>query len=104
MSLHRVCIQITLYHVITIFLLGCNNFSTVGRDRIILGVQNSKVNKTSKLNKTTTFMLLYYTKNVHNMVLRRILGPKRDEIECWRKIHNELHKLNPSTNIIRMIK
>jgi hypothetical protein len=29
-----------------------------------------------------------------NRVLRRIFGPKRDEvIESWRKLHNELHNL-----------
>jgi hypothetical protein len=40
-----------------------------------------------------------------NRVLRRIFGPKRDEIMGdWRKLHNEeLHNLYPSPNIIRMI-
>jgi hypothetical protein len=39
-------------------------------------------------------------------VLRRIFGPKRDEVTGgWRKLHNEeLHNLYSSTNIIRMIK
>jgi hypothetical protein len=39
-------------------------------------------------------------------VLRRIFGPKRDEVTGeWRKLHNEeLHKLYTSPNIIRMIK
>jgi hypothetical protein len=39
-------------------------------------------------------------------VLRRIFGPKRDEVtEGWRKLHNEeLHNLYSSPNIIRMIK
>jgi hypothetical protein len=39
-------------------------------------------------------------------VLRRIFGPKRDEvIGGWRKLHNEeLHDLYPSPNIIRIIK
>jgi hypothetical protein len=41
-----------------------------------------------------------------NRVLRRIFGPKRDEVtEDWRKPHNEdLHKLYSSPNIVRMIK
>jgi hypothetical protein len=41
-----------------------------------------------------------------NMVLRRIFGPKRDEVtEEWRKLHNEeLHILYSSPNIIRQIK
>jgi hypothetical protein len=41
-----------------------------------------------------------------NRVLRRILGPKRDELTGgWRKLHNkELHNLYSSPSIIRMIK
>jgi hypothetical protein len=41
-----------------------------------------------------------------NRVLRRIFGPKRDEVtEDWRKVHNEeLHNLYSSPSIIRMIK
>jgi hypothetical protein len=40
-----------------------------------------------------------------NRVLRRIFGPKRDEvIGGWRKLHiEELHNLYPSPSIIRMI-
>jgi hypothetical protein len=39
-------------------------------------------------------------------MLRRIFGPKRDEVTGdWRKLHNEeLHNLYSSPNIIRMIK
>jgi hypothetical protein len=39
-------------------------------------------------------------------VLRRIFGPKRDEVTGgWRKLHNEeLHNLYPSPSIIRVIK
>jgi hypothetical protein len=41
-----------------------------------------------------------------NRVLRRIFGPKRDEvIGEWRKLHNdELHDLYSSPSIIRIIK
>jgi hypothetical protein len=41
-----------------------------------------------------------------NRVLRRIFGPKRDEVtRGWRKLHNEeLHNFYSSPNIIRMIK
>jgi hypothetical protein len=41
-----------------------------------------------------------------NRVLRRIFGPKRDEVTGgWRKVHDEkLHKLYSSPSIIRMIK
>jgi hypothetical protein len=41
-----------------------------------------------------------------NRVLRRIFGPKRDEVTGeWRTLHNEeLHDLNCSPSIIRIIK
>jgi hypothetical protein len=41
-----------------------------------------------------------------NRVLRRIFGPKRDEVTGdWRKLHNEgLHDLYYSPSIIRIIK
>jgi hypothetical protein len=40
-----------------------------------------------------------------NRVLRRIFGPKSDEVTGeWRKLHNELHSLYSSPNIIRQIK
>jgi hypothetical protein len=43
---------------------------------------------------------------VENRVLRRIFGPKRDEVTGgWRKLHNEeLHNLYSYPSIIRMIK
>jgi hypothetical protein len=41
-----------------------------------------------------------------NMVLRRIFGPKTDEVMAeWRKLHNEeLHNLYSSPDIIRQVK
>jgi len=41
-----------------------------------------------------------------NMVLRRIFGPRRDEVtEEWRRFHNEeLNDLYSSPNIVRVIK
>jgi hypothetical protein len=41
-----------------------------------------------------------------NRVLRRIFGPKRDEVTGgWRKLHNEeFHSFYSSPSIIRMIK
>jgi hypothetical protein len=41
-----------------------------------------------------------------NRVLRRIFGPKRDEVTGeWRKLHNEeIHDLYSSPIIIRIIK
>jgi hypothetical protein len=38
-----------------------------------------------------------------NKVLRRIFGPKREEVTgSWRRLHNgELHNLYASTNVIR---
>ena len=40
-----------------------------------------------------------------NMVLRRIFGPRRDEVTEWRSLHNEeLNDLYFSPNIVRVIK
>jgi hypothetical protein len=41
-----------------------------------------------------------------NRVLRRVCGPKRDEVTGeWRKLHNEeLNDLYSSSNIVRVIK
>jgi len=41
-----------------------------------------------------------------NMVLRRVFGPKRDEVTGeWRKLHNEeLRDLYSLPNIVRVVK
>jgi hypothetical protein len=41
-----------------------------------------------------------------NRLLRRIFGPKREEVAGgWRRLHNEeLHNLYASPNVIRVIK
>jgi hypothetical protein len=40
-----------------------------------------------------------------NRVLRRIFGSKREKVvEGWRRLHEEVHNLYASSNIIRMIK
>jgi len=45
------------------------------------------------------------TRVFENRLLRRILGPKRDEVTEWRKLHNEeLNDLYCQPNIVRMIK
>jgi hypothetical protein len=43
---------------------------------------------------------------IENGVLRKILGPKRDEVTGrWRKLHNEeLYNVYSSPNIITIIK
>jgi len=43
---------------------------------------------------------------VENMVLRRIFGPRREEVTGeWRRLHNEeLNDLHCSPNIVRVIK
>ena len=45
-------------------------------------------------------------KMFENMVLRRIFGPRRDEVKGeWRRLHNEeLNDLYSSPNIVRVIK
>jgi hypothetical protein len=49
---------------------------------------------------------IFYIFYILNFVLRRIFGPKRDEVRGgWRKLRNEdLHNLYSSPSIIRMIK
>jgi hypothetical protein len=37
-------------------------------------------------------------------VLKWIFGPEREEGGLWRKLHNELHSLYSSPNIVRVIK
>jgi hypothetical protein len=40
-----------------------------------------------------------------NRVVRRIFGPKRDEVTReWRKLHNEVNALYSLSNIFRVIK
>jgi len=40
-----------------------------------------------------------------NRVLRRVFGPRRDEVTGeWRKLHNELSDLYFLTNIVRVVK
>jgi len=43
---------------------------------------------------------------LENMVLRRIFGPRRDEVTReWRRLHNEeINDLYSSANIVRVIK
>jgi hypothetical protein len=43
-------------------------------------------------------------RRLENKVLRRIFGPKKDEVAGgWRKLHNEeLHDLCSSTSVIRI--
>jgi hypothetical protein len=50
--------------------------------------------------------MLYTVRVFENRVLRRVFGPKRDEVTGeWRKLHNgKLNDLYSSPNIIRLIK
>ena len=47
-----------------------------------------------------------WAKGVENRVIRRIFGPKRDEVTGeWRKLHNEeLSRLKSLPNIVRVVK
>ena len=58
--------------------------------------------------RTKIFVTLVYTelRVFENMVLRRIFGPRRDEVTGeWRRLHNEeLNDLYCSPNIVRVIK
>jgi hypothetical protein len=53
-----------------------------------------------------TFWEEHRSRVFENRVLRRIFGPKRNEVTGgWRKLHNEeLHGLYSSPSIIRVIK
>jgi hypothetical protein len=53
-----------------------------------------------------TWSLTHTLRAFENRVLRRIFGPKRDEVTGeWRKLHNEeLHNLYSSPDIIRQVK
>jgi hypothetical protein len=55
--------------------------------------------------RSLTLRVRHRLRVFENRVLRRICGPKRDEvIGGWRKLHNEeLHNLYCSPNIIRKI-
>jgi hypothetical protein len=48
----------------------------------------------------------YRLRGFEDRVLRRIFGPKRDEVTGeWRRLHNkELNAMNSSPNIIQVIK
>jgi hypothetical protein len=52
------------------------------------------------------YTLTIRLKVFENRVLRRIFGPKKDEVTGeWRKLHNEeLNDLYSSPNIVRVIK
>jgi hypothetical protein len=58
------------------------------------------------LNRSVTLREEHSLRVFENRVLRRIFGPKRDEVTGkWRKLHNgELHYLYSSSDIIRQIK
>jgi hypothetical protein len=53
-----------------------------------------------------TFWEEYRLRVFENRVLKKIFGPKRDEVKRdWRKLHNEeLNDLYSSPNIVRVIK
>jgi hypothetical protein len=47
----------------------------------------------------------YRLRAFENRVLRKIFGPKREEVGSWIKLHNdELHSLYSSPNIVRVMK
>jgi hypothetical protein len=76
-------LEITIYKtiILPVVLYGCEIWSRTLREEHRLGV-------------------------FENRVLRRIFGPKRDEVTGeWRKLHKEeLHDLYSSPNIIRIMK
>ena len=76
-----VILKCMLWHYFACFLYGCVTWSLTLREERKLRV-------------------------FENMVLRRIFGPRRDEVMGeWRRLHNdELNDLYSSPNIVRVIK
>jgi hypothetical protein len=76
-------VKIKIYRtiILLVVLYGCEGWSLTLREECRLGV-------------------------FENRVLRRIFGPKRDEVTGkWRRLHNkELYALYSSSDIIRVIK
>jgi hypothetical protein len=75
-------LKVKIYRTIILpVLYGCETWSLTLREELRLGM-------------------------FENRVLRKIFGPKRDEVRGeWRKMHNgELHNLYSSPDIIRRIK
>jgi hypothetical protein len=52
-----------------------------------------------------SWSLILRPRTSENRVLRKVFGPKKDEVTGgWRKLHNELRNLYSSPSIIRTIK
>jgi hypothetical protein len=58
------------------------------------------------LKRSLTLREEHRLRGFEDRVLRRIYGPKREEEAIgWRRLHNEeLHKLDASINVIRVMK
>jgi hypothetical protein len=86
--------------------MGTYSFDIIGsRPAQISGIEKSQVLLTAtKMN--FVLIVLNWLRVFENRLLRRIFGPKRDEVTGgWRKLHNEeLRSLYSSPSIITMIK
>ena len=72
----------------------------------LLSSRLSSKNLKFKINRSLTLREERKLRVFENMVLRRIFGPRRDEVTgVWRRLHNEeLNDLYSSPNIVRVIK
>ena len=68
---------------------------------LIIYSPNKLISSAFKIHKSNPFLRVF-----ENMVLRRIFGPRRDEVTGeWMRLHNEeLNDLYSSPNIVRVIK
>jgi hypothetical protein len=71
-----------------------------------MGIVFCPGNRGSRFFRNCVPCLPSYTRAFENKALRRIFGPKRDEVTGgWRKLHNEeLHDFYSSPSIIRVVK
>ena len=90
------------YKILSRYLMGQHFRENMLEKKELLGDGSEVVNLRHKNAGLCSFSLRAF----ENMVLRRIFGPRRDEVTGeWKRVHNEeLNDLYSSSNIVRVIK